>query len=38
MMARLAIDGEFQSEANFSGHTVVKLAGISTADPALSPA
>jgi len=35
-MARLAIDGEFQSEANFSGHTAVKLAGISTADLALS--
>ncbi len=36
MMARLAIDGEFQSDASFSGHTVVKLAGISAADPALS--
>jgi hypothetical protein len=36
MMARLVIDGEFQSDASFSGHSAAKLAGITIEDPAIS--
>jgi hypothetical protein len=36
MMARLVIDGEFQSGSSFAGHSAAKLAGISVEDPAIS--
>jgi hypothetical protein len=36
MMARLVIDGEFQSGSSFAGHSAAKLAGISIEDPAIS--
>jgi hypothetical protein len=36
MMARLVVDGEFQSDTSFSGHSAAKLAGLTIEDPALS--
>jgi hypothetical protein len=36
MMARLVIDGDFQSDSSFSGHSAAKLAGITIEDSAIS--